>query len=509
MFARMLRRLWLLRRNRWRLAYLLAAATVILLMLALGQPNAFPFRNWGAIPGIVFVVAGIGLAAFLTHRGLLGGGRGIGPHNAAEVMRTALQHVKLLAFYIAVSTVGLLSCYPGVSDDVVRALLSPTRAGTPAAAPAAVAVPPARDDAGGQPVNSEPYRAAVAARVAAVTRQATPLPGDALGDYYYRYATRQLAQRLPPRTAPEARRQEIRAYLIGAGTALTQAAGSPATAPGQTTPVQTAPGQAAAGQAAAVVNVPTINGSSSAYQAFWQGVMQAASAPANPATGGGVGTIGGGEDIVRGGVYEPAREVITAKAAGELFAALLLALDDKLDILISRIINTGRCIDWIQALGTLPPGMTPGLLMQQYSTQPGSTVAPIIAAMLRGTGGNSGSTAGSGTTGGGTTSGGTTGDTVAWPAIEAEILRIYRTNYSEASHRRELMDSYRRADGGNVAWLEQHLADMTPTERAAFERAAAIAAQDGGPPLDARYLAYSGMDTAALRELYRQYRNGL
>jgi len=38
-------------------------------------------------------------------------------------MRVALQHVYVLAFYIAVAALGLLVSYPGASADAIRALL--------------------------------------------------------------------------------------------------------------------------------------------------------------------------------------------------------------------------------------------------------------------------------------------------------------------------------------------------------------------------------------------------
>ncbi len=472
----------LLRRYRRRLAWLLAAATVILLLLALGRGDAIPFSNWGAIPGMIFLIAGVGLAAFLTHRGFLGGGRGLGPGNAAEVMRAALLQVRLLAYYLTIAAVGMLVCYPGASEDVARAVLRPLGLSSALPAPAPPARP-AAPAAGLEPVGRwqpdiEPYRAALQARLVVVAAQPRSLPGEVLGTYYYRSAAQELAGRVAGITDPAARRQEVRSFVLGTEAAL----------------------RLSLEIAFQTAQDPTLMGSEGAQRLFWQSAARVAENPLAPAPAVATDSL--------------TAEEILAQQAGELFTALLLALDDQLEAVLQQMITTGRCYNWVEALGTLPPGLTPAELLAQYGMLPGATVAPIVAALLQGnsSGGTTGGGTTGGTTGGGITGGdtgsGTGGDTTAWPSIEAEIIRLYREQYPETTHRQELMTSYRRADGQNVAWLETHKAAMTPAERAAYDRAVEIAAHDGGPPLDERYRSYSGWDTAALRELYQRYRTG-
>ena len=489
------RKLQILRRNRKRLAYLLAAAAVVLLLLALNRGDAIPFSNWGTIPALIFLVAGIGLASFLTHRGILGGGHSLADYSASEVLRVALQQVKLLAYYLSVATVGLLVCYQGMTEDMVQAIFSTS--GTSADTGASVT--------GGRSSNLpplarlQPYRQVLQARMAVINAQSRTLPGDALNDYYYRTAAQQLAARLPAATTAGARREEVRAFLVGTGTTMLNPAGSGSSS---------GSGSGSGGTG----STPTLMGSTTAQQLFWKGALEVAT---GGGTGGGDTGTGGSSTGGTGttGTTALTESELVAQQAGELFSTLLLALDDELEAMLAQIASSGKCIDWVTILGTLPTGIDPQTMVQQYGSLPSEIVAQIVAELLRG-GTAGGGTTGGGTTGGGTgtdTGGGTTGggtgtDTTSWPSIESEVLRIYQANYSEATHRRELMDSYRRADGHDTAWLAQRISSMTPAERAAYERAVEIVAHDGGATLNERYQSYSGWDTAALRELYRRYR---
>lgn len=492
-------------------ALLLVLALLVLVALVSGEDPHLVAPGWRSIPALFFVAVTSVLAATLLGSlppGL--GTRDFGPW-ARALLRA---RIRTIAVLLASTICGLYLCRADVTFAIpsilrVRGLLRPV---------ISIQTPPrAAQLASTLRAAAVPYREAVlvAARRNGGRPTAERLSGDALTDAYLRASAGVLRRRLAAASGAEARREETRGFLLGTAAAIGPVSideeldAERRVIDWMLPRIETLDERRAR---AAVLGNPTIGGSRAAAVVFWIAAGRRAvddalpprPLPAEGPSGWGGGILGGRNGARGASPSDPA-------AGGDLFAALLLAVEEELDRIVGDIEARGRCGDWIGALGALPPETDPRTLADRFARADGGEAATELAEILRRSfGAGAAILPGDGTccddgesNGGGETTPAASGDT--WPPIEAEILRIFREEHDEATHRRELLNAYRRAEGSTVEALGNRT-NVTEAERRSFDRAEEIAAADGGPPLEERYRRYDGWDTLALIELYREWR---